>query len=195
MPEFETGRLIYLLVLLAMVAGWFFMQGRGEGFNKTLQQAAIWGLILTGAAAGYALWGDISRSSAVPQQSYEGGIGAVTIPRARDGHYYLTMQINGASIRFVVDTGASDMVLTRADAQRVGLSPDTLNYLGRANTANGEVRTAFVRLSEVQLGTVRDFDVSAVVNDGDMAQSLLGMGYLQRWGRIEISNNELILTR
>ena len=195
MPEFETGRLIYLLVLLAMVAGWFFMQGRGEGFNKTLQQAAIWGLILTGAAAGYGLWGDISRSSAVPQQSYEGGIGAVTIPRARDGHYYLTMQINGASIRFVVDTGASDMVLTRADAQRVGLSPDTLNYLGRANTANGEVRTAFVRLSEVQLGTVRDFDVSAVVNDGDMAQSLLGMGYLQRWGRIEISNNELILTR
>ncbi len=195
MPEFESGRLIYLLVLLAMVAGWFFMQGRGEGFNKTLQQAAIWGLILTGAAAGYGLWGDISRSSAVTQQSYEGGIGAVTIPRARDGHYYLTMQINGASIRFVVDTGASDMVLTRADAQRVGLSPDTLNYLGRANTANGEVRTAFVRLSEVQLGTVRDFDVSAVVNDGDMTQSLLGMGYLQRWGRIEISNNELILTR
>lgn len=195
MPEFEIGRLIYLLVLLAMVAGWFFMQGRGEGFNKTLQQAAVWGMIFIGAAAGYGLWGDISRSSAVPQQSYEAGIGTVTIPRARDGHYYLTMQINGAAIRFVVDTGASDMVLTRADAQRVGLSPDTLNYLGRANTANGEVRTAFVRLNEVQLGTVRDFDVSAVVNDGDMAQSLLGMGYLQRWGRIEISNNELILTR
>ncbi|WP_373029661.1 TIGR02281 family clan AA aspartic protease [Sulfitobacter sp.] len=195
MPEFETGRLIYLLVLLAMVAGWFFMQGRGEGFNKTLQQAAVWGMIFIGAAAGYGLWGDISRSSAVPQQSYEAGIGTVTIPRARDGHYYLSMQINGAAIRFVVDTGASDMVLTRADAQRVGLSPDTLNYLGRANTANGEVRTAFVRLNEVQLGTVRDFDVSAVVNDGDMAQSLLGMGYLQRWGRIEISNNELILTR
>ena len=195
MPEFETGRLIYLLVLLAMVAGWFFMQGRGEGFNKTLQQAAVWGMIFIGVAAGYGLWGDISRSSAVPQQSYESGIGTVTLPRARDGHYYLTMQINGASIRFVVDTGATDMVLTRADAQRVGLSPDTLNYLGRANTANGQVRTAFVRLNEVQLGTVRDFDVSAVVNDGDMAQSLLGMGYLQRWGRIEISNNELILTR
>ena len=119
MPEFETGRLIYLLVLLAMVAGWFFMQGRGEGFNKTLQQAAVWGMIFIGAAAGYGLWGDISRSSAVPQQSYEAGIGTVTIPRARDGHYYLTMQINGAAIRFVVDTGASDMVLTRADAQRV----------------------------------------------------------------------------
>ena len=195
MAEFETGRLIYLLLLLAMVAGWFFMQGRGEGFNKTLQQAAVWGMIFVGAAAGYGLWGDITRNSGVPQQSYAGGIGTVTLPRARDGHYYLTVQINGSPIRFVVDTGASDMVLTREDAQRVGLSPDTLNYLGRANTANGEVRTAFVRLNEVQLGDVRDFDVPAVVNDGEMGQSLLGMGYLQRWGRIEISNNELILTR
>jgi aspartyl protease family protein len=42
---------------------------------------------------------------------------------------------------------------------------------------------------------VRDFDVPAVVNDGEMQQSLLGMGYLQRWGRIEIANNELVLTR
>lgn len=87
------------------------------------------------------------------------------------------------------------MVLTRQDAERAGLSPDTLNYLGRATTANGEVRTAYVRLSEVQLGEVRDFDVPAVVNDGEMPQSLLGMGYLQRWGRIEIANNELILKR
>jgi aspartyl protease family protein len=195
MPEFETGRLIYLVVLLAMVAGWFFMQGRGEGFNKTLQQAAVWGMIFVGVAAGFGLWSDISRNSGIPQQSYEAGIGSVTIPRARDGHYYLTALINGSAIRFVVDTGATDMVLTREDAQRIGLEPDTLNYLGRANTANGQVRTAFVRLNEVQLGEVRDFDVPAVVNDGQMQQSLLGMGYLQRWGRIEIANNELVLTR
>ena len=194
MPEIETGRMIYLLLLLLMVAGWFFMQSR-EGLNKTLQQAAVWGMIFVGVAAGYGLWGDISRSSALPQQRFEAGSGSVTIPRARDGHYYLTAQINGAPIRFVVDTGATDMVLTRDDAQRVGLAPDALNYLGRASTANGEVRTAFVRLNEVQLGQVRDFDVPAVVNDGEMQQSLLGMGYLQRWGRIEIANNELVLTR
>ncbi len=193
MAEIETGRLIYLLVLLLMVAGWFFMQRR-ETLNTSLQQFAVWGMIFVGVAAGYGLWSDISRTS-MPQQSFDRGIGSVTIPRARDGHYYLTAMINEKPVRFVVDTGATDMVLTRQDATRVGLSPDSLNYLGRAGTANGEVRTAFVRLNEVQLGEIRDFDVPAVVNDGQMSQSLLGMGYLQRWGRIEIANNELVLTR
>lgn len=194
MPEIETSRLIYLILLLLMVAGWFYMQNR-QGLNKSLQQIAVWGMIFIGAAAGYGLWGDITRNSGIPRQSYETGTGAVTIPRSADGHYYLTALVNGEAIRFVVDTGATDMVLTRQDAERAGLSPETLNYLGRAKTANGEVRTAYVRLSEVQLGEVRDFDVPAVVNDGEMPQSLLGMGYLQRWGRIEIANNELILKR
>lgn len=193
MADIETGRLIYLVLLLLMVGGWFFVQSR-QGLNKTLQHGAVWGLIFVGVVAGFGLWQDISRSS-LSQQRFESGIGAVTIPRARDGHYYLTVIINGASVKFVVDTGATDMVLTRRDAERVGLAPDTLNYLGRAGTANGEVRTAYVRLKEVQLGQVRDFDVPAVVNGGEMRQSLLGMGYLQRWGRMEISNNELILTR
>lgn len=194
MENIETGQLIYLLLLLLMVAGWFFMQNR-QGMNKTLQQLAVWGMIFVGVAAGYGLWGDISRNSAFPQQSYEAGMGSVTIPRARDGHYYLTANINDAPVRFVVDTGATDMVLTQADARAVGLDPDTLNYLGRAFTANGEVRTAYVRLDEVRLGEVRDINVPAVVNAGEMSQSLLGMGYLQRWGRIEIADGELVLTR
>ena len=115
--------------------------------------------------------------------------------RARDGHYYLTVGINDTPVRFVVDTGASEMVLTQSDALRAGLDPDTLNYLGRANTANGEVRTAFVRLDAVTLGNTTDRNVGAVVNQVDMKQSLLGMGYLERWGRIEIADGELILTR
>ncbi|QLL42797.1 TIGR02281 family clan AA aspartic protease [Sulfitobacter sp. TCYB15] len=194
MPDIETGRLIYLIVLMAMVAGWFFMQSR-QGWNKTLQQVAVWAMIFTGVAAGYGLWEDINRQGDIPRQAYEASTGSVTLPRARDGHYYLTATINGTPLRFVVDTGATDMVLTRADAEAAGLSPDNLNYLGRASTANGEVRTAYVRLDEVELGGVRDTDVPAVVNEGEMRQSLLGMGYLQRWGRIEITNGELILTR
>ncbi len=193
MSNIETGNLIYLIVLLAMVAGWFFMQSR-EGLNKTLQYAAVWAMIFIGGAAAVGLWQDISRDARVPQMTVAGS-DQIIVPRARDGHYYLTAQINEAPIRFVVDTGATDMVLTQADAARAGVDLDSLAYLGRANTANGEVRTAFVRLDEVQLGRVVDRDVSAVVNEGQMEQSLLGMGYLQRWGRIEIAGGELILTR
>lgn len=191
MADFDTARLIYLIVLLAMVAGWFFMQTR-DGLNKTLQYGAVWGMIFVGGAAAVGLWQDISRPGAQVRIS---DTGQIVVPRARDGHYYLTIGVNGADLRFVVDTGATDIVLTQSDAVRAGLDLDRLSYLGRANTANGEVRTAFVRLDAVQLGDVTDRDVPAVVNGGEMEQSLLGMGYLQRWGRLEIANNELILTR
>ncbi|MGC1502875.1 MAG: TIGR02281 family clan AA aspartic protease [Sulfitobacter sp.] len=193
MANLDTGNLIYLIVLLVMVGGWFFMQSR-EGLNKTLQYGAVWAMIFIGAAAAVGLWQDISRDARTPQFSVAGS-DQIIVPRARDGHYYLTAKVNDAAVRFVVDTGATDMVLTQADANRAGLDPASLAYLGRANTANGEVRTALVRLDHVQLGDVTDKDVAAVVNEGQMAQSLLGMGYLQRWGRIEITGGELILTR
>lgn len=193
MAEIETGQLIYLIVLLVMVAGWFFMQTR-QGLNRTLQHAAVWAMIFVGGAAAVGLWQDISRQAGRPQFT-QSGTGQIVVPRGRDGHYYLTIGINDAPVRFVVDTGASEMVLTQADAARAGLDPDALTYLGRANTANGEVRTAFVRLDTVTLGNTTDHNVGAVVNQGEMRQSLLGMGYLERWGRIEIADGELILTR
>ena len=57
-----------------------------------------------------------------------------------------TLEINGTPVRFMVDTGASDIVLSRRDAERVGIDPAALGYLGRARTANGTVPTARVRL-------------------------------------------------
>lgn len=193
MPDIDTGQLIYLIVLGAMVAGWFFMQTR-QGLNRTLQYAAVWGMIFVGGAAGVGLWQDISRDASRPQLS-QSQAGQIIVPRARDGHYYLQLNINDAAINFVVDTGATAMVLTQDDASRAGIDLETLNYLGRANTANGEVRTAFVTLETVTLGDITDRGVSAVVNEGEMKGSLLGMGYLQKWGRIEIAGGELILTR
>lgn len=193
MGEIETGRVIYLVVLLAMVGGWFFLQTR-EGLGKTLQHAAIWAMIFVGGAAAVGLWQDITRHSG-PDFVSVSQSGQIVVPRNRDGHYHLTAQVNGTAVRFVVDTGATDLVLTQSDAARAGLDPDNLVYLGRANTANGQVKTAYVRLDTVELGRTTDRDVSAVVNQGEMDQSLLGMGYLQRWGRIEIADGELILTR
>ncbi|MEM9969185.1 MAG: TIGR02281 family clan AA aspartic protease [Pseudomonadota bacterium] len=193
MAEIETGRLIYLVVLLAMVAGWFFMQRR-ESMNQTLQYAAVWALIFIGGAAAVGLWQDISNDGQ-RTQFISTADGQITVPQARDGHYYLRLSVNDTPVDFVVDTGATQMVLTQQDAARVGIEPEALSYLGRANTANGEVRTAFVRLEEVRLGGVTDRNVAAVVNAGEMRKSLLGMAYLQRWGRIEIAGGELILTR
>ena len=117
------------------------------------------------------------------------------MPRRPDGHYSVTVAINGVPIEFVIDTGATDMVLSQADAARAGLDPANLAYLGSAMTANGEVRTATVRLETVNLSGIEDRNVRAVVNQGDLDGSLLGMGYLGRFSNIQITNGQMILTR
>ena len=96
---------------------------------------------------------------------------------------------------FLVDTGASQVVLNQEDAARIGLNPDTLNYSGIAQTANGEVATAPVRLDRVELGEIKDIRVIASVNSGQMESSLLGMSYLSRFKSIEIHRDILILNR
>lgn len=193
MTSDDIGRLVYLMLLLAAIGTWVFIQNR-QSLGKTAQQLAIWGLIFLGVIASYGLWEDIRRT-VLPQQAVLSQTGQITVPRARDGHYYLTLMVQGTPVQFLVDTGASDLVLNAQDAKRLGIDTEGLSFLGRAMTANGEVRTARVTLESVSLGPVTDTKVPAWVNEGALEQSLLGMGYLQRFARLEIRNNELILTR
>lgn len=134
------------------------------------------------------------RDQIAPQQVLTAS-GALEVPLGPDGHYHMTLGINGAPIRFVVDTGATDLVLSQDDARRAGIEPDTLAYLGRAQTANGTVPMAQVRLETVTLGETVERNVPASVNGGEMFGSLLGMSYLSRFGRISIENNRLTLER
>lgn len=192
MEQLDTTRLVYLVILGAVIGLWFFVQSR-ESLGKLAQYAAIWGLIFLGAVVVVGLWGDI-RQTVQPRQSVMAE-GRIELPRAPDGHYYLTAQVNGVPLRFVVDTGASQIVLSQQDARRAGIDTGSLVYTGRAFTANGEVRTAPVRLDRIEVGAIRDSDVRAVVNGGDMAGSLLGMEYLQRFSRVEITGGKLVLER
>lgn len=193
MGEYEIGRFVYLIILLIAVGSWVFVQNR-QSLGKTLQMFAVWGFIFLGVIASYGLWEDI-RQTVRPQQSIALDAGRVEVPRAPDGHYYLTLDVNGAPVEFLVDTGASQVVLNARDAQTAGIDTENLAYLGRASTANGEVRTASVWIDEISLGGITDRNVRVWVNQGELEQSLLGMGYLQRWSSIEIRDGALVLTR
>lgn len=192
MDSFDFARLTYLVLLGAAVIGSFFMMNRAN-LGKSLQQLAIWVLIFIGAIGAYGLWNDIQRD-VLPRQSVV-STGVVEVPRRPDGHFYLTLNVNGAPVEFVVDTGATDVVLTTQDARTVGIDPDNLDYVGTAMTANGQVRTAPTRVDEITLGDITMRDVKVYVNAGQMNGSLLGMAYLRRFERIEIADDMLILTR
>ena len=185
-------RIAYLLLLLIAVGGWFFSQGR-ESVGKTLQQAMIWSFLFLGLGAGYLLWNDITQRSRIGQFEQMAS-GEIRVPMAPDGHYYLTLEVNGVPVRFVADTGASDIVLTKEDARRAGIDPDRLRYTAIANTANGRVPTAPVRLREIRLGDLVLRDVRASVNGGEMEGSLLGMSYLRHFSDVSFRRGELVLT-
>ena len=120
--------------------------------------------------------------------------GVIEVPRAEDGHYYLTLSIDGTAVEFLADTGASTVVLSDSDARRLGIDPDSLAYLGEADTANGVVQTAEVSLKDVKLGQFQDAKIRASVTKGAMEGSLLGMSYLGLY-RIEIDQDKMILSR
>lgn len=189
----SIAHLAYLGLLGAAVVAWFISQNR-QNLNKTLQQAMAWVFIFIGVIAAYGLWGDIrSTVGPAPQMTVSGQ--TIEVPRSFDGHYYLPVLVNGEPITFLVDTGASQIVLSADDAERVGIDPDQLNYFGRAVTANGEVRTAPVRLDSLSLGPITDTDVTAWINEGELHQSLLGMDYLHRFSNIQFADGRLILSR
>lgn len=192
MQDFDFARLTYLAILGSVLIVWFVAQNRAS-LGKLAQQALIWGLIFVGALAAVGLWDDI-RQTVRPMQSVVAG-DRIEVPRAPDGHYYLTAEVAGVPVRFVVDTGASQIVLSQDDAERIGIDTGRLAYLGRAYTANGTVRTAPVRLDSMSVGPVRHENLRAVVNEGEMGQSLLGMDYLQRFSSVEITGGRLVLTR
>ncbi|WP_391482176.1 TIGR02281 family clan AA aspartic protease [Nereida sp. NH-UV-3] len=188
----DTAQLLYMGLLIVAIGGSYLVSQR-RNLGKTLQQAAIWLLIILGAIAGVGLWEDISGT--VTQAQNTNAAGQIEVPRRVDGHFHLTLQVNGIRVPFLVDTGASEIVLTQEDARRVGFDTATLDYFGRANTANGTVSIAFVRLETVQLGEIMDTGVRATVNSAPMEGSLLGMSYLQRFAEVSIRRNTLILTR
>jgi clan AA aspartic protease (TIGR02281 family) len=109
------------------------------------------------------------------------------------GHYVIEASVNGAPVTFLVDTGASDIVLTLDDARRIGLQPSALDYTQRFATANGEVRGAPVVLRELRIGQLRLFNVDASVNQAPLGISLLGMDFLEQLSSYEVERGRLIL--
>jgi aspartyl protease family protein len=161
----------------------------------------IWSLIalLLVALYGYRFeLGDVWQrvtAELVPTRGQEGSGGTVSFARSADQHFRIDALVDGQSLRFLVDTGASGVVLTRADAARLGYAPETLKFTQSFETANGVTRGAPIRLRQIRIGPLAFDDVPASVNQGDLGQSLLGMRLLQRLSSIEIRNDTLVIKR
>jgi clan AA aspartic protease (TIGR02281 family) len=109
------------------------------------------------------------------------------------GHFLVEAVVNGEPIDFMVDTGATHVVLTLEDARKLGFTPNRLRFTQQFSTANGTVGAAPVELREVRIGQLRLFDLDAWVNGGPLGISLLGMSFLRSLDSYEVAGDRLIL--
>ncbi len=120
--------------------------------------------------------------------------GDIRVPIAQDGHYWVTIEVNGVPVLFVVDTGASHISLSYQDARKTGLDPEFLNYDKVFKTANGETRKAIISLDRVSMDAIEMSNVMASVSQqGQMDISLLGMSFLSRLSGFMVEDGQLIL--
>ena len=118
---------------------------------------------------------------------------AATIRKAADGEYWANGVVNGAKVRFLVDTGASAVALTPDDARKLGFDMASLNYGYRVVTAGGSTRAAAVKLASVTVAGAKLSDVDALVIEKGLDTSLLGMSYLGRLASFQATREALIL--
>jgi len=198
----EDGRMrmVYLVGLLALVASGV-VAGRRRRLGDTAKQVAAWVGVALVLVVGYSYRFELTALGArvvgeiLPHRGVETGEAQVTFRAGVDGHYRVEALVDGVSLRFLVDTGASEVMLSRADARRLGFDVDGLAYTRLFSTANGTVRGAPVRLREIVLGPIRLTDVVASVNRAPMAGSLLGMTFLGRLAGYEVRDGTLTLSQ
>lgn len=122
-----------------------------------------------------------------------GGAQRVVLTADGQGHFMPPGQINGRAVQFMVDTGASQVILSESDARRINLSFEQGQPV-RVSTANGNATGYSVRLSSVKVGDVLAYDVAAIVLPQAMPFVLLGNSFLTRF-QMQRVNDQLTLEK
>jgi aspartyl protease family protein len=119
---------------------------------------------------------------------------SLTLDADRWGHFQVDGRIDGRHLDFLVDTGASLVVLRESDAAQAGIRPQPDDYNATAITANGKIRAARVTIERIEIGGISIYDVPAMVlPDEALAKNLLGVSFLSRLRRYEYASGRLVL--
>jgi aspartyl protease family protein len=132
---------------------------------------------------------------AAPSSVSDSGYGrGLTLKSGRDGHFHTRARVDGQDIDFIVDTGATLVIIRESDAARFGFRPFPSDFTATVSTANGKVKAAPTKLDRIELGDMTVFDVPALVLPDDrLWQNLLGMAFLSRLKRYEVANGQMVL--
>jgi len=195
----NTGpRLVALSAISAVIlASFLFGQPK---VKDILRGTFFWGGLALLLVAGYTYRGELVQTgyrvlgALAPGMAVSQPDGTILIVRDASGHFMLDGRANGARVPFLLDTGASAVVLTYDDARRAGFRDGDLSFNVPVSTANGRTLVAPVRISDLTIGEAHFPNVRAfVARDGSLETSLFGMTALDRLRSWRIEGDQLIM--
>lgn len=182
--------IIAVLLISSVVAGSRFKT------STMIHYGLTWLALILGLVLIYSLVPDVRNRLAgtlLPTKPTALEDGSIEVRAGADGHFYVDAKVADVSIRFMIDTGASDVVLTPNAAKRIGLVLAPEDFNKSYHTANGTVMGAPVVLTSITMGSIAVRDVRASVNSADMDYSLLGLSFLNETSGFEVSGDRLII--
>jgi aspartyl protease family protein len=196
---FDAAMIIRLVAILAVISsGLLFV--RKINLKQTIRNILMWIGIAGVLALGFAYQGALReavmrlRSGFIPGEPVYTGAREMVISESQGGNYLVYGTVNGARVRFLVDTGASDIVLSPSDARRASIDFGLLDFDHSYETANGVGKGALTNIKTLAVGDASFTDVAISVNQADMNASLLGMTFLRRFKSFSFSQGKLTLT-
>lgn len=190
-----TARSVALVALLSSA----LLRGGPIRWGEKARHAALWVGVGVVLILGYSYRGELAgvvqrvRGELTGARPMTTGDHEMVVSQDRGGGFFVIGQVNGQTVRFMVDTGASDTVLSPADAQRLGLDVAKLSYGRPAQTANGMSFGADFKADSLAIGPIRMTDMPMVVNQAAMDSSLLGMSFLSKLESFQVKGDRLYL--
>lgn len=191
----DKMRLVYLALLVSVGS----LGVRRLPLNQTMLYGLVWLVVILGIVFAYSYKDEFMNSrimaELLPNQARINSDGSVALRSSSDGHYHVEAKVNGVAVNFMIDTGASDVVLSKEDAERIGINTAALTYSRTYQTANGATGGAAIQLKRLQIGSFILDDFPASVNEGELSGSLLGMTALKKLGDIRIEGDQMVIGR
>ncbi len=191
----DTGQVFYEVMLIVIVSSALSSGKVWQNFKYL----AIWAGIFIVLISGYSYRHELLHvkekimAEVIPARGFQKTPDSISFPVSSDGHFYIRAQVDGTPVLFLADTGASHIVLSPADAEKLGIKVDALSFNRFFETANGTVRGSSIRIADLLVGDIHLKDIGATVNEVGMGHSLLGMTFFNRLERYEVKNSVLTL--
>lgn len=197
--DYDKAYLLRGIIVLAFVSAGIVYGTRRIHMKAAFRNILIWVGIFVVLAGGYAYQDELRsfglrlRSELIPGYAVQSNPDELVLTESPGGNFYVFGSVDGQPVKFLIDTGASEIVLSPADALRVGIDINALDYDRTYQTANGIGLGANVTVRSLAIGTIEFSDVPVSVNKAQMSESLLGMTFLRRMASVEIRGRQLFL--